>query len=167
MDSAKELLIINTVRARFGTVVSDAFVSKGEINLSIDKGSLLDVCRFLKSESDLQINYVSDICGVDYHPETPRFEVVYNLVSVTRKIRLRLKTRLSDGETIDSVTAVWRGADWPERETYDMYGIVFDNHPNLKRIYMPKDWEGFPLRKDYPLKGYKDQYNPFGEEKKK
>ncbi|MFZ3072139.1 MAG: NADH-quinone oxidoreductase subunit C, partial [Thermodesulfobacteriota bacterium] len=139
----------------------------GEITLCVNKSGLLDICRFLKSESDLQINYVADICGVDYHPETPRFEVVYNLVSITRKIRLRLKVRLSDGETIDSVTSMWRGADWPEREAYDMYGIVFDGHPDLKRIYMPKDWEGFPLRKDYPLKGYKDQYNPFGEEKKK
>ena len=115
MDGAKELLIINRVKARFGTSVVDASVVRGEITLCVNKSGLLDICRFLKSESDLQINYVADICGVDYYPETPRFEVVYNLVSVTRKIRLRLKVRLSDGETIDSVTSMWRGADWPDR----------------------------------------------------
>ena len=167
MDDAKETLVISRVRARFGASVLDSSVERGEITLRVDKSALLNICRFLKDEADLQINYVADICGADYHPETPRFEVVYNLVGITRKIRIRLKVRLSDGESVDSMTGVWHGADWPEREAYDMYGIIFDGHPDLKRIYMPNDWEGFPLRKDYPLKGYKDQYNPYGEEKKK
>ena len=149
MDSAKELLIINMVRARFGTVVSDAFVSRGEINLSIDKGSLLDVCRFLKSESDLQINYVADICGVDYYPETPRFEVVYNLVSVTRKIRLRLKTRLSDGETIDSVTQVWRGADWPERNLRHVRNRIRQSSESKTHIHA-QGLGRFPFKKGLP-----------------
>ena len=93
------------------------------------------------------------------------FEVVYHLYSIPNKYRLRIKVRVREDEKVPSVTSVWRSADFAERETFDMFGIVFDGHPNLKRIYMPLDWEGFPLRKDYPLTGFKDEYNPFGVEK--
>jgi len=88
------------------------------------------------------------------------------LKSIAKKHRVRLKVKLDDGETIPSVTAIWSAANWAEREAYDMFGIRFEGHPELRRIYMPEDWDGFPLRKDYPLRGYKDRYNPYGEEKK-
>jgi len=81
------------------------------------------------------------------------------------RMRLRLKVRVGEGEEVDSVTSVWRSAGWAEREAYDMFGIVFKGHPDLRRIYMPEDFEGFPLRKDYPLRGYKDEFNPNGEER--
>ena len=111
------------------------------------------------------MNYLVDVIGVDHYPETPRFGVVYHIYSISRKLRLRLKVRLNDGETVPSGTSVWPGADWPEREAYDMFGIVFEAHPDLRRIYLAPDWEGYPLRKDYPLRGYKDRYNPFGVDK--
>ena len=80
-------------------------------------------------------------------------------------MRVRLNTRVAEGEKLASVTSVWAGANWPEREVFDMYGVEFEGHPELERIYLPEDFEGYPLRKDYPLRGYKDRYNPFGEEK--
>jgi NADH-quinone oxidoreductase subunit C len=131
----------------------------------IKKDSLIEICRFIKNNSELQFNFLTDIVAVDYFPMKPRFEIIYHLYSITQKHRLRLKVKAEDGETIPSVTSIWKTADWAEREAYDMFGIIFEGHPNLKRIYMPADWDGFPLRKDYPLKGYKDQYNPYGEEK--
>jgi NADH-quinone oxidoreductase subunit C len=98
------------------------------------------------------------ITAVDWWPRSPRFEVVYLVQSLHDKSRLRLMVRLKEGEEIDSVTPVWRGANWYERETFDMFGIVFRNHPNLERIMMPADWEGYPLRKDYPIHGHKYSY---------
>jgi len=96
---------------------------------------------------------------VDWHPADPRFEVVYLLHSLEKNARLRLKCWISGSQCeIDSVTGVWRGADWYEREVFDMFGIGFRNHPDLRRILMPNDWEGNPLRKDYPVHGYKYSY---------
>ena len=110
------------------------------------------------------MTYLSDVCGVDYYPKTPRFEVVYHMLSINKKLRLRLKVRLAEGEKVDSVTGVWRSANWYEREAFDMFGIEFEGHPDPRRIYLAEDWEGHPLRKDYPLRGFKDNLNPNGEE---
>jgi len=97
---------------------------------------------------------VSTVTGVDWYPEEPRFEVVYHLHAPERREWLRLKCRLAGADPeIDSVTGVWRGANWYERETFDLFGIRFRNHPNLQRIMLPDDWEGHPLRKDYPVTG--------------
>lgn len=123
-----------------------------ELTLEIAPGVIVNVCRFLKS--DLQFLRLSTVTGVDRFPAEPRFEVVYHLHSPARNERLRLKCRLSGGDPeIDSVTAVWRGANWYERETFDLFGIRFRNHPDLRRIMLPDDWEGHPLRKDYPVTG--------------
>ncbi len=138
----------------------------GELTYIVKKEDLFAILRFLHDDDGLRLTYLSDLSGVDYLPRVPRFEVVYHLYSITHKFSLRVKVRVDDGESVPSVTPIWKGADWPERECYDMYGITFDDHPDFRRIYMPDDWEGFPMRKDYPLKGYKDEYNPFGEEKK-
>jgi NADH-quinone oxidoreductase subunit C len=137
----------------------------GETTLIAEPSQIVDLCRYLKdSEKFIRLSAVT---AVDWHPEEPRFEVVYHLHSIERNQRLRIKCRLSGnsgtdqhpGEPeIESVTAVWRGADWYEREVYDMFGIRFRNHPNLVRILMPVDWEGYPLRKDYPVHGYKYGY---------
>jgi len=119
------------------------------------------LCRYLKdSEKFIRL---SGITAVDLHPAEPRFEVVYHLHSLERNQRIRLKCRLSGVTSsnipeIDSVTSVWRSANWYEREVFDMFGIGFRNHPNLVRILMPTDWEGYPLRKDYPVHGYKYSY---------
>ena len=140
-------------------------VFKDEVTHLVKKTALVSICEFLKTDPVLRMNYLVDVIGVDCTPASPRFEVVYHLYSIPQRHRVRLKLKVAEGESVPTVTGVWPGADFPEREAYDMYGIIFDGHPNLKRIYMAPDWQGHPLRKDYPLRGYKDQYNPFGEEK--
>ncbi|MBI5287216.1 MAG: NADH-quinone oxidoreductase subunit C [Deltaproteobacteria bacterium] len=157
--------LIKRIKDRFGAAILDTDYFRGEITHTIKKDTLLDLCRFLKEDPELNFNFLVDVCGVDYLPQPPRFEVVYHFYSIPKKHRLRIKVRTEDGETVPSVTSIWKAANWVEREAYDMFGIVFEGHPDLRRIYMPQDWEGFPLRKDYPLRGYKDQYNPFGEER--
>ena len=123
-----------------------------ELTLEIDPQKIVDVCRFLKDS--LQFVMLSTVTGVDRYPAEPRFEVVYHIQSVGRNERLRLKCRLAGGNLeIDSVTGVWRAANWYERETFDLFGISFRNHPDLRRIMLPDDWEGHPLRKDYPVTG--------------
>ncbi len=128
----------------------------GELTLFIAPDSIVDVCRYLKKEQ--QFNRLSGITGVDWWPAVPRFEIVYFLHSLPRNERLRLKCRVGENEEIESLTAVWRGANWYERETFDLFGVRFRNHPDLQRIMMPSDWEGHPLRKDYPVDGHKYSY---------
>jgi len=143
----------------------------GETTLLADAAQIVDLCRYLKDKE--KFNRLCSITAVDWIPSEPRFEIVYHLHSVSPQLtttipaikRLRVKIRVTGASPeIDSVTSVWRGADWYERETFDMFGIGFRNHPDLKRILMPLDWEGYPLRKDYPVHGYKYSYK--GEEAK-
>jgi NADH-quinone oxidoreductase subunit C len=129
----------------------------GETTLIADPAQIVDLCRYLKHNE--KFIRVSAVTAVDWFPNEPRFEVVYHLHSIERNVRLRVKCRVSGtNPEIDSVTPVWVGADWYEREVFDMFGIGFRNHPNLVRILMPTDWDGFPLRKDYPVHGYKYGY---------
>jgi NADH-quinone oxidoreductase subunit C len=142
---------------RFTDAIVEASDRLGELTLYIAPARIVDVCRFLKGEQSFV--RLSSVTAVDWVPAEPRFEVVYHLHSLERNERLRLKCRVSgDSPEIDSVTSVWRGADWYEREVFDMFGIGFRGHPNLKRILMPEDWQGYPLRKDYPIHGYKYSY---------
>jgi len=139
----------------------------GETTLICDASRIVELCRYLKN--DEKFVRLSTVTAVDWFPAEPRFEVVYHLHSLQRTLhpeqgtaspqRVRVKCRLTGkSPEIDSVTGVWSGANWYEREVYDMFGITFRNHPNLVRILMPTDWEGFPLRKDYPVHGYKYGY---------
>src|SRR5947207_2308232 len=124
----------------------------GELTLEIAPGKIASVCGFLKY--DQNFIRLSTVTAVDRYPAEPRFEVVYHLHSVERKERLRLKCRIAgDAPEIESVTGVWRGANWYEREVFDLFGIRFLNHPDLRRIMLPETWEGHPLRKDYPVTG--------------
>jgi NADH-quinone oxidoreductase subunit C len=130
----------------------------GETTLIADPAQIVALGRYLKDKE----NYVrlSSVTAVDWHPANPRFEVVYHLHSLQPYKRIRVKCKVGgEKPEIDSVTSVWRGANWYERETWDMYGIHFRNHPDLQRILMPLDWEGHPLRKDYPVHGYKYSYS--------
>jgi NADH-quinone oxidoreductase subunit C len=132
--------------------------SFGESIAIADPARIVDLCRYLKGEE--KYIRLSAVTAVDWHPAEPRFEVVYQLHSIENNQRLRVKCRLSgEAAEIDSVFEVWRAADWYEREVFDMFGIRFRNHPNLQRILMPVDWEGYPLRKDYPVHGYKYTYS--------
>lgn len=146
-------MVVQKLKEKFPDSVLDTHSFRGDDTAIIKKEDILDVCRFLKSDPELAFDFLSDLCGVDYMGREPRFEVVYNIFSIKKHHRIRLKAMVGDGEKIDSVVGIWGTADWHEREAYDMYGIVFEGHPNLTRILMPEDWDGHPLRKDYPLKG--------------
>lgn len=134
------------------TAITAGAFDRGELALEIDLAAITAVCAFLKSHQGFI--RLSTVTAVDRHPAEPRFEVVYHLHSVDRNQRLRLKCRLpGEQPEIDSVTPVWRAAEWYERETFDLFGIRFRNHPDLRRIMLPDDWEGHPLRKDYAITG--------------
>lgn len=122
---------------------------------TIDPAQIVPVCRFLKESGFEQ---VAGVTAVDWWPSEPRFEVIYLLHSYQHNTHLRLNLWRGENEEVDSLTAVWRGANWYEREVFDLFGIVFRNHPDLQRIMMPADWEGHPLRKDYPVHGHKYSY---------
>jgi len=118
---------------------------------------LLATCQALESGPGLEFRAFSNVTAVDHYPQRePRFDVVYHLVSPHRRARVRLKVCVGLDEPVASVTSIWPGADWMEREVYDLFGIVFEGHPDLRRLMMPDDWEGHPLRKDYPVQLRKD-----------
>ena len=131
-------------------------LNHGEITIEMDAAKIASVCRFLKDQQEY-IRLVS-VTALDHYPMEPRFEVVYHLHSLANNRRLRIKCALAESASIDSVTGIWRGANWYEREVFDLFGIVFDGHPNLTRILMPDDWQGHPLRKDFPTHGNKYSY---------
>ena len=128
---------------------------RGQVSVTLRKTRIRDVSRYLHDDPELYFDYLIDVCGVDYlGKKEKRFEVVYHLYSIKHRRMIRLKAEVGEEDlTIDSVTSVWIGANWHERETFDLFGITFSGHPDLRRILMPEDWEGHPLRKDYPLKG--------------
>ncbi len=131
--------------------VIDAF---GEVTVFIPREFIVDACRFLRDDHGFDL--LADLTGADRGPEDdPRFEVNYHLFSTKHYNRLRLKVLLSEDDAkVETVTGLWKAADWHERETFDMFGVVFDGHPDLRRILMPSDFDGFALRKDFPLRGY-------------
>ncbi len=141
--------IADAVRSAFPEGPLEALTYLGQNFLVVPSERILPVAMFLKSE--LGFDMLADLTAVDYPKREKRFEVIYELYSFPRNERLRLKAPLGDGETIESVVSVWGVADWLERECFDMFGIRFANHPNLKRILLPDEWEGYPLRKDYGI----------------
>jgi NADH-quinone oxidoreductase subunit C len=112
---------------------------------------LVPTCRALHDTPSLGFDFLADVIGVDYLPRDPRYDVVYHLVSIPNRLRLRLKVRVPEGGGVPTVHRVWPAANWHEREVWDMFGIFIEDHPDLRRILMPEDWEGHPLRKDYPV----------------
>lgn len=161
----KQQDLLAKLRDSFSGFILDVVVFKGDVTVIVEKKVVLSLCEYLRDDPDFRMDFIVDVLAVDHMPRSPRFDVIYSLYSIPKKHRIRVKTMVAEGESAPSATAIWPGADWPEREAYDMFGIVFDGHPDMSRIYLPDDWEGFPLRKDYPLRGYKDRYNPYGEEK--
>jgi NADH-quinone oxidoreductase subunit C len=142
----------------FSDAVEKVVVDRGELTLFIKAARLVDVAKILRDQ--LRFEMCVGVNGIHFPEETSReLHAVYSLLSITRNQRIRLEVCVSEKEPhIPSVVDVWAGANWHERETYDMFGIVFDNHPGLTRILMPDDWSGFPQRKDYPLGGIEIEY---------
>jgi NADH-quinone oxidoreductase subunit C len=128
--------------------------SGDDLCLEVPVENLMDVARALKEDPQTYFDLLILLTGIDRMPETPRFEVVYHFRSLKHRTLLVVKTRVGeDSPEIPSLSGIWRTADWYEREAYDLLGIVFQGHPDLRRILMPEDWDGYPLRKDYPLEG--------------
>jgi len=148
--------VVEKLKERFGSVVYGEEVSGDQTSVYVERERVVEVMRYLHDELDFK--HLADLCGVDYlgwkgkgkRPE--RFEVVYNLYSLSRRELLRVKVAVPENDPrVPSVTGIWRVANWFERECYDMFGIRFEGHPDLRRLLMPEDWSGHPLRKDYPL----------------
>jgi NADH-quinone oxidoreductase subunit C len=135
-------------------VVEGAKFDRDELSIYVAREFIRQACEHLKSKG--LVNFLSDLTCADYHPREPRFELAYHLLSMQRKERVRLKVVLEgDNAVLESVTAVWPAANFFEREIFDLFGIRFLGHPYLRRIMMPEDWEGHPLRKDYPVEGFR------------
>ncbi len=151
-ENLKENAVAAAVEAFDADAVRGAKLTFGELTLEIAASKIASICGFLKY--DQSFVRVSTVTAVDRYPAEPRFEIVYHLHSIERNQRVRLKALLPGTDpAIESVTGVWRGAGWYEREVFDLFGVRFLNHPDLRRILMPDDWEGYPLRKDYPVTG--------------
>lgn len=150
-------LIIDRLQAQFPSSIRGSEEFRGDLTVTVRTADIVAVAKFLKEDPALAFDMIIDICGVDRLRDTERFEVVYTLYSLAHKQYLRLKVLASE-ETpvVPSVTAVWPGANWHERETFDMFGIKFSGHPDLRRLYMPEEFEYHPLRKDFPLMGIPD-----------
>ncbi|MBS1114600.1 MAG: hypothetical protein H6Q93_46 [Nitrospirae bacterium] len=157
------LEIAERIREVFPEEVLAVSEFRGQVSVTLRKTRIRDVSRYLHDDPELYFDYLIDVCGVDYlGKKEKRFEVVYHLYSIKHRRMIRLKAEVGEEDlTIDSVTSVWIGANWHERETFDLFGITFSGHPDLRRILMPEDWEGHPLRKDYPLKGPATEWQGF------
>ncbi len=141
--------LVRRYKARFGDAIREAAEDRKQAILVVDKDKLLPIAQYTRDEEDFDL--LVDLTAVDWPKRERRFDVVLNLYSVKNNERLRIKAHAGDGEKISSVSAVWPTANWLERECYDMFGIVFDGHPELKRILLPDEWQGHPLRKDYDI----------------
>jgi NADH-quinone oxidoreductase subunit C len=147
-------LIQQKLKEKLPSVNFELSEFRNELTLKFDKKDILEVCKFLKYDSDMEFVLCEDITAIDWAKRKNRFTVVYHIFSLKNKIRLSVKADVDESDcNINSVTSVWKTANWHEREAYDMYGVKFNNHPDLRRMYMPEEFEHYPLRKDFPLLG--------------
>lgn len=134
--------------------IEEAGIAYGELTLTVAAGHIIEVARFLRNDVQCQFVSIIDICGVDYPGRERRFDVVYHLLSPRHNQRVRIRVMTDEDTPVPSITSVYPGADWYERETYDLYGVLFTGHPDLRRILTDYGFEGHPLRKDFPLTGF-------------
>jgi len=159
------MAIADRLRGAFPNAVQDVIEFRGEVTVVVEKSAIVEVATYCRDTDELEFNMLSDCAGNDYYPDEPRFGISYMLYSLPHNLTLRLKAYVhGDDPTIHSVTGVWSGANWLEREIYDMFGVTFEGHPDLRRILLPFDWTGYPLRKDYPL-GYEEIQFSFNHER--
>ncbi len=151
--------LVKKLKEQFGGAVLEAVEFIGQISIRIDAARIVEVCDFLRRDQETPFNYLSDLTCVHYpmNREAP-LEIVYNLLSIKRNERVRLKVGTTEKGSVESVTGVWPSANWMEREVYDLFGVNFSNHPDLRRILLPPDWIGHPLRKDYALEFIENEW---------
>ena len=143
--------VLDRLNREFPDSIPESGEFRGELTVVVKREDIVTICRFLRDDPELSFNFLSDLTAVDRSGREPRFDVIYHLYSLDKNHRVRLKVRAGENETVPSVTSVWSNANWFEREVFDLFGIGFDGHPDLRRILMPDDWVGHPLRKDFPL----------------
>ncbi|HEV2963943.1 MAG TPA: NADH-quinone oxidoreductase subunit C [Candidatus Angelobacter sp.] len=154
LERLKDHPAIAALLAWKNAAVTGAKFDRNELSIYVAREFIREACEKLKSQG--LVNFLSDLTCADYFPRDPRFELAYHLLSHQRKERIRLKVLLDGHDAVvESITSVWSSANFFERELFDLFGIHFLGHPHLKRIMMPEDWEGHPLRKDYPVEGYR------------
>jgi NADH-quinone oxidoreductase subunit C len=150
-------IVVQRLRAWNPNAIEEVIEFRGETTIVLPRKILRAASERCRDDAELQFNLLSDATCVDRFPQEPRFELSYHLVSIPRRHRIRLQVRLSGSDPeVDSLVPVWPGANWLEREVFDLFGVRFTGHPDLRRIVLPEDWEGYPLRKDYPVEGYRD-----------
>lgn len=156
VEKLKEAPALARLLSWNAAAVTGAKYDRDELTIYIGREYIREACVILRDDAAYPFNFLSDVTCVDWYPAEPRFEVVYHLLSIPQKDRVRLKVKLSgDDPSIESLTSVWPAANFFEREVFDLFGVRFPGHPYLRRIMMPEDWEGYPLRKDYPVEGYR------------
>ncbi len=153
------MIDIEKIRKDFGEDIIEVSEFHGEVTIVVNKDMNIEFLSYLRKE--FSIDFLVDVTAVDWYPKKPRFEVVYSLYSLNLKERLRVKVPVDDGERVNSVTQLWKGAGWLEREVYDMFGIEFEGHPDLRRILLWDDFPGHPLRKDFPLRADVELPGPY------
>jgi len=159
MDEPEELQqdpILQRLRAWDSQAVAEVLEFRGERTLVVPRSHLRRTAELLAGAPDLAFNFLSDVTGVDRFPIEPRFELNYHLLSIPNRAVLRIRVRIHGSDpVVPTVSTIWPTANWHEREIYDLFGVRFEGHPDLRRIVMPDDWEGHPLRKDYPVEGFR------------
>ena len=150
--------LVKTLKARFFDAIGDATEFLRQLSVKIDRARIVEICDFLKRDEKTLFNYLSDLTCVHYPERSEPFEIVYNLYSIPANERVRLKVTTDAATEVESVTGVWPSANWLEREVYDLFGVRFSNHPDLRRLLLPPDWEGHPMRKDVALEFVENQW---------
>ncbi len=150
----EENVAVMSLRQHMPHAIESVSSFRDQVTVRLHKEHYVEACRFLRDTPGLEFDFLTDLTAVDYPARPKRFDVVSHLYSMSQNHMLRVKVGVADGEPCPTLTGVWKAANWEERECYDMFGVVFEGHPDLRRILLPEDWEGFPLRKDYPLAGY-------------
>ena len=156
-SSQRASVVVESLRSWSPQAVAEVIDFRGETTIVVPRNLLRAAAERCHADSKLQFNLLTDATCVDRYPVEPRFELNYHLVSIPRRDRVRLQVRLNGQDpVVDSLVPVWPGANWLEREIFDLFGIRFNGHPDLRRILLPEDWEGYPLRRDYPVEGFRD-----------
>lgn len=149
---------LDALKERFGDALIEVAHYAGEVTAVVPRERITEVLTFLRDDDRTAFDLLADLTAADWPEREKRFDVVYHLYSVPRNHRLRIKVHAGEGEPVASAASIWRSADWHEREVYDLFGVVFEGHPDLRRILLPDEWEGHPLRKEYPLEGFSHQH---------